>query len=171
MENLLKDMQGLLESQKSLVISSLSKDGSPEISYAPFVMMNNKIYLYLSRAANHYYNLRDNRKCSVMAIEDESKCNTIFARGRLTFVCEANMMENVSEEIFNKFDENHSEKMMSMFKKMDFNMFELDIKSGRLVQGFGKAYDIEFINGEPKFTQSTGAGNGHGGHGHGHTAE
>lgn len=45
-------------------------------------------------------------------------------------------------------------------------MFELTLKNGRLVQGFGKAFDIEFVNGEPKFTQATGARNGHG-----HTAE
>ena len=115
------------------MISSLGKDNNPEISYAPFVMIDNKIYLYLSKAANHYYNLRDNHKCSVMVIEDESTCKTIFARTRVSFKCEANMMDSVSDEIFAKFDEVHDAKMMSMFKNMDFDMFELEIKSGRLV--------------------------------------
>ncbi len=59
-------MENLLKNQKSLMISSLGKDNNPEISYAPFVMIDNKIYLYLSKAANHYYNLRDNHKCSAI---------------------------------------------------------------------------------------------------------
>ena len=60
------NMENLLKSQKSLMISSLGKDNNPEISYAPFVMLDNKVYVYLSKAANHYYNLRENLKCSVM---------------------------------------------------------------------------------------------------------
>ena len=141
-------MENLLKSQKSLMISSLGKGNNPEISYAPFVMLDNKIYLYLSKAANHYYNLRDNQKCSVMIIEDESECKTIFARTRVSFKCKANMITEVSNEIFDKFDEVHDSKMMSMFKKMDFDMFELEIRSGRLVKGFGQAYEIKFVDGK-----------------------
>ena len=157
-------MENLLKNQKSLMISSLDNDNNPAISYAPFVMVNNKIYVYLSKAANHYYNLRDNKKCSVMIIEDESACKTIFARTRVSFNCEANMMESVSDEIFAKFDEVHGAKMMSMFKQMDFNMFELEIKSGRLVKGFGQAYEVSFVDGKVEYTQVTGLGNqvGHG---------
>ena len=157
-------MENLLKNQKSLMISSLGKEEYPEISYAPFVMLDDKIYIYLSKAANHYYNLRDNHKCSVMVIEDESVCKTIFARTRVSFTCEANMMDSVSDEVFAKFDEVHDAKMMSMFKKMDFDMFELDIKCGRLVKGFGQAYDIKFVDGKPELTQVTGIGNqmGHG---------
>ena len=76
-------------------------------------MINDKFYIYLSKAANHYYNLRDNHKCSVMMIEDENVCKTIFARTRVSFNCEAKMMEDVSEEIFAKFDEIHDAKMMT----------------------------------------------------------
>ena len=157
-------MENLLKNQKSLMISSIDKDNNPAISYAPFVMIGEKIYVYLSQAANHYYNLRDNKKCSVMIIEDESEAKTIFARARVSFNCEAKMLDEVSEEVFAKFDEVHDAKMMAMFKKMDFNMFELDIKGGRLVKGFGQAFEIKFVNGEVQSTQVTGSGEkmGHG---------
>ncbi len=157
-------MENLLKNQKSLMISSIDKNNNPAISYAPFVMIGEKIYLYLSKAANHYYNLRDNKKCAVMLIEDESVANTIFARARLSFDCEAKMLTEVSEEIFDKFYEIHDSKMVSMFRKMDFDMFELDIKVGRLVKGFGQAFEIKFVNGEIQSTQVTGAGEtvGHG---------
>ena len=148
-------MENLLKNQKSLMISSLGKDQNPEISYAPFVMLDNKIYVYLSKAANHYYNLRDNHKCSVMIIEDESAAKTIFARARVSFNCESNMMDSVSDEIFSKFDEVHDAKMMSMFKKMDFDMFELEIKSGKLVKGFGQAYEVKFVGEKVEYTQVT----------------
>ena len=98
-----------------------------------------------------------------MIIEDESTCKTIFARTRVSFKCEANMMQSVSDEIFAKFDEVHDAKMMAMFKKMDFDMFELSINSGRLVKGFGQAYEIKLVDGKPEYTQVTGVGNmGHG---------
>ncbi len=77
-----------------------------------------------------------------MLIEDESVANTIFARARLSFDCEAKMLTEVSEEIFDKFYEIHDSKMVSMFRKMDFDMFELDIKVGRLVKGFGQAFEV-----------------------------
>lgn len=151
-------MENLLKNQKSLMISSIDKDNNPVISYAPFVMIGEKIYVYLSKVADHYYNLRDNKKCSVMLIEDESLAKTIFARARLSFDCEAKMLEEVSESVFDKFDEVHDAKMMAIFKNMDFYMFELDIKLGRLVKGFGQAFEIKFVNGEIQSEQVTGIG-------------
>lgn len=157
-------MENLLKKQKSLIISSIDSEGNPAISYAPFVMIGEKIYVYLSRVAEHYYNLRDNHKCSVMIIEDENESRTIFARTRLSFTCEANILTEVSEDIFNKFDEVHDPKMMSMFKNMDFDMFELDIKVGRLVKGFGQAFEVKFVDGNIESIQVTGVdkGKGHG---------
>ena len=143
-------MEELLKNQKSLIISSLGRDKSPQISYAPFIMIEDKIYVYLSRVAEHYYNLRDNKECSVMLIEDESKCRTIFARTRLSFQCEAKLFNGKNEKIFEEFDRVHDSKMMAMFKNMDFELFELNIKIGRLVKGFGQAFDVKLENG--KFT-------------------
>lgn len=110
-------------------------------------MIGEKIYVYISKSANHYYNLRDNKKCAVMLIEDESVAKTIFERAILSFDSETKMLNEVSEEIFAKFDYIHDYKMMSMFKKMDFGMFELDVKIGIIVKGFGKVFEIKFVNG------------------------
>ena len=64
-------MENIINNQKSLMISSLNENKLPEISYAPFVMIDKDIYLYLSKAASHYYNLTNDKNCSVMIIEDE----------------------------------------------------------------------------------------------------
>ena len=151
-------MEKLIQSKKSLLISSLNKEGLPEISYAPFVMINDEIYVYLSKAANHYYNLSDNKKCSVMVIEDESEAKVIFARQRVSFECESTKLANIDEDVFNKFSEIHGDSMMMALKNLDFDMFKLTLKKGRLVQGFGKAYDVVFEDGSYELVPVTGIG-------------
>ena len=150
-------MENLLKTQKSLMISSLNKDNQPEISYAPFIMKDKDIYIYISKAANHYYNLLENKNCSVMAIEDESACKSIFARQRVSFNCEANMLKEVDEDIFEEFENIHGQ-MMMVLKSLDFDMFKLDIKDGRLVKGFGQAFDVKVNDGEFELTQVMGMG-------------
>ncbi|MGL5711902.1 MAG: HugZ family protein [Paraclostridium sp.] len=151
-------MEKLIQSKKSLMISSLNKEGFPEVSYAPFIMINDKVYIYLSQAANHYYNLSENKNCSIMIIEDESEAKVVFARQRVSFECEANKLIAVEEEIFNKFDEVHSESMMMVLKNLDFDIFKLKLKKGRLVQGFGKAYDVVFNESGYELLHVTGIG-------------
>lgn len=150
-------MENLLKTQKSLMISSLNKDNQPEISYAPFIMKDKDIYIYISKAANHYYNLLENKNCSVMAIEDESACKSIFARQRVSFNCEANMLKEVDDDIFEEFENIHGQ-MMMVLKSLDFDMFKLDIKDGRLVKGFGQAFDVKVNDGEFELTQVMGIG-------------
>lgn len=151
-------MENLLKNQKSIMISSLNKNNEPAISYAPFVIDNNEIYIYISKAADHYYNLLENKKCAVMAIEDEKECKTIFARERVSFNCEAEKINDNLEKVFKLFDEVHGSQMMMVLRTMDFDLFKLTIKDGRLVKGFGKAYDIEIENNEFKLNQVQGTG-------------
>lgn len=56
-------MEKLIQNQKSLVISSLNINNIPEASYAPYIIIENNAYVYLSKAANHYYNLIENKNC------------------------------------------------------------------------------------------------------------
>lgn len=151
-------MEKLIQSKKSLMISSLNKQGFPEISYAPFIMIDNEIYIYLSQAANHYYNLSNNKNCSIMIIEDESESKVIFARQRVSFECEATKLANVDQVVFDKFDEIHGASMVMALKNLDFDMFKLTLKKGRLVQGFGKAYDVVFKDGGYELLPVTGIG-------------
>ena len=151
-------MENLMQRQKSIIISSLNSNNLPEISYAPFVMVDNNIYVYLSKAANHYYNLSKNKNCSLMIIEDEKDSKTIFARERVTFEGEAVKLGSVDECVFDKFDEVHGDSMMSVLKKMDFDMFKIGIKKGRYVKGFGQAFDIIFKAGKYELVHVTDIG-------------
>lgn len=137
-----------LFNQKTIMISSLTQEGEPFISYAPFVKVEDKVYIYLSKAAEHYFNLLKNPNVAIMMIEDEAKAKTVFARARLSFKATATMMKEVPENIWEAFEEAQGKQMVQMLRKMDFDMFELQLHQGRLVKGFGQAYDVELKDGE-----------------------
>lgn len=134
--------------QKSLMISSLTQEGRPFVSYAPFVKVEEKIYIYISKAAEHYYNISQNPEISIMLIEDEQASKTVFARCRVSFNAVASKLEEVSSSLWEAFEAVQGSELLQVLKTLDFDMFELDLHTGRLVKGFGKAYDIHFENGE-----------------------
>ena len=47
-------MENLIKNNKTLIISSLDKENNARISYSPFVYMNNNLYIYISKVAEHY---------------------------------------------------------------------------------------------------------------------
>ena len=141
-------MKNLLNTQKTTFMSTLDENNFPQASYAPFVIKEDKMYIYISRITEHYRNLMSNDKISVMIIEDESNSQILFARKRVSFTGTAKKVDSVSDDVLEKFDENHTKKMMDVLKGMDFNFFEISLSKGRLVEGFGKAFDLKYINGD-----------------------
>ena len=83
--------------QKSLMISSLTE-------MAPFAKVGDKIYIYISKAAEHYYNISRNPKIAIMLIEDEAASKTVFARCRVSFNATATKMEEVPDSIWEAFE-------------------------------------------------------------------
>ncbi|MGL5148970.1 MAG: HugZ family protein [Clostridium sp.] len=150
-------MENLINSKKTLMISSIDNEGNPSISYAPFIMKDKYLYIYISKTAPHYTNIDSDRKIDVMIIEDESEAKSLWARGRASFMCTAKLADN-EEEILNLYEEIHGSNIMSVLKTMDFNVFKLSIINGRLIKGFGQAFKIEIEDGEWKVTQIVGDG-------------
>lgn len=140
-------MENLIKNNKTLIISSLDKENNARISYSPFVYMNNNLYIYISKVAEHYNNILNNGNISVMIIEDEKDAKVTFARNRVSFSGKAARIED-NEEIFEEFSKKQGENIMNMLRKMDFNIFEIVIENGRYVEGFGKAFDIINENGQ-----------------------
>ncbi len=143
-------MKELLEKQKTMFISSLDENNLPQASYAPYVMIEDRVYIYISEVAEHYRNLERNENVAFMIIEDESFSENLFVRKRVSFRGKAKKILDVPEDIKKKFEAIHGENMMNLLYKMDFNFFEINITSGRLVEGFGKAFDLIYENGEWK---------------------
>lgn len=144
-------MEELLAHQKTLVLSTLTTENTPAISYAPYIMQDNNIYIYISQTAEHYHNLINNPACALMIIEDENQSKTVFARQRVSFIAQATLVED-DEEVYEWFKAGQDEKMVERLRTMDFSFFKLTLKKGRLVKGFGQAFDITYTNGVSNLT-------------------
>lgn len=132
------------EGMKTLLLSTTDENGRPFISYAPFVKVGGKFYIYISRIANHYRHLEERSAVDVMLIADEAETANLFARERARFTCEArNIGEEGNEEIFDQFKQTFSPQLITMLRSLDFSLFELVPSEGRYVVGFGQAYDID----------------------------
>ena len=134
------------DSLTSIMMSTVDEEGTPFISYAPFVKKDNKIYIYASKIAPHYRHMESNPAADIMLIEDEASTANMFARQRARFVCTARNIGNEGhEEIFKLFGDTFNAKMMDMLRTLDFSLFELTPSKGRYVVGFGQAYDIDLM--------------------------
>ncbi|CAD7286969.1 HugZ family heme oxygenase [Campylobacter suis] len=138
---------------KTVIISS-QKDGKSVSSYAPFVKVENEIYITLSSVAEHYHAIKQNPdKISVMFLQDEAEAKSAFARVRVSFEAAASFMSDEDRErIFDKFEEKFSDDPSLKFIRAmkDFYVVKISLGKGRYVKGFGAAFDtqgFEILNG------------------------
>lgn len=135
-----------LEQFKSAVISTIDIDNNPFSSYAPILRLDNIFYVHISDIARHSQNIKSNKKASLFFIEDESKTQNIFARKRIVFQCNAQMIEKDGlkyNNILDTFEETIEEDTIKHLRTMkDFNLFEFSVYRGEAIFGFGQAYDI-----------------------------
>ncbi|WP_417324691.1 HugZ family protein [Halarcobacter sp.] len=141
-----RSIKEFLSEFKSLVISSLDEHNLPFTSYAPFILKDNKFYVYLSTMAKHSHNLTKNKNSSIFFIEDEQNCENIFARKRVVYQCFTKKLSRDTDEfneLISLFEDKHGS-TVSMLKDMkDFSFFEFEVVSGEAILGFGKAYNLE----------------------------
>lgn len=147
-----------LYNQKTIMMSTTTKESVPAISYAPYVKIENEFYIFISETAVHYHHLMNNPQIAIMLIEDEKDTKILFARTRMTLNCKAKKLETINEAAWDLFKEQYGEQMMAPLKQMDFDMFQLTPENGRIVKGFGQASTIQIVNGEMVLTPITGEG-------------
>lgn len=141
--------QALLNQSRSLILATVSPDGRPLASYAPFIVDDRRqFYILISQLAAHTANLRQTGQASIMLIEDEGVAAQIFARRRVTFQCQATLVARDSAEgeaVLTDYEARFG-RMAGLLKSLpDFQLFRLAPQSGSLVLGFGQVYQI---NGE-----------------------
>lgn len=146
LEQKLKDeIIGFLDSRKSLLISSITENGKPYASYAPFAIGDDCIYVMLSEIAVHATNLQINPVASVLIIEDEDTASELFARKRVNYSMSAECIQ-LKDERWNGgvqiLAERHGERINNLSELQDFKLFKLNPTGGRYVKGFGRAYTL-----------------------------
>ncbi|MEW5958118.1 MAG: pyridoxamine 5'-phosphate oxidase family protein [Chloroflexota bacterium] len=137
----------LLTNQQSLMLATVNEDGSPLVSYSPYIVDEHKqFYIFVSQLAAHTANLRQRgEQVSLMLIEDEAAAAQVFARRRVTFQCQATPVARHSDEWREVIDRyrNRFGKLVDLLGALpDFQLFKLSPTLGRLVVGFGQAYTL-----------------------------
>ena len=84
---LVVDYHALISAQRSLLLATSNSEGDAEISYAPYVRIEQEFYLFVSELARHTGNMLRCRRASVMFIQPEAEAVNLFARRRLIFTC------------------------------------------------------------------------------------
>lgn len=138
--------QTFLQTQKTVMISSITAEGLPLISYAPYILNEGKLYIYISRISDHYASIQQSECIQAMLIADEVHSPNLFARERLRFVCRPRLVEEHTHEVvFQQFEEKFKKPMIDLLRGLDFSLFELTPLEGRYVVGFGKAFDVNLL--------------------------
>lgn len=136
-----------LDAFQSLVLSTVTPEGLPQASYAPFVRdAQGNFYIFVSGLAAHTQNLHSQPVASILFIEDEQDCHNFFARRRLTYHCTVRWLPRETSEweaIVSQFQAQFGEIIGLLRGLQDFQIAGLEPQSGRFVVGFGAAYAIE----------------------------
>lgn len=139
------EIEELKQNIKTIMLSTVDKDGTPNVSYAPFVIHNGEYQVLISTIARHARNLQEVPKVSLMLIDDETKSRQIFARRRLTFDATSRVVERENQEwepSIAALKARHGDLIDELSKMQDFKLFCFKPSSGLFVKGFGKAFDV-----------------------------
>ncbi|RUM91847.1 MAG: HugZ family protein [Thiomicrospira sp.] len=136
----------LIHSQQSLLLSTLSDPKTPHASYAPFILSQETLYIFVSALAQHTSNLLNHPQASVLIMEPEEKAETIFARQRIQLQMKSHPIsreEALWQSTLDTFESHFGEIIQTLRSLPDFHLFQLHPISGLYVKGFGQAYPLD----------------------------
>ncbi len=146
-ERLIEQMRTFIGSFKSLHYAVVTPEGLPEVGYAPFVLANDPyaFLVYVSDLAKSARNLKRSGVCTVFFIEAEEQAEEVFARKRVTLVCQAQVIardEVLWSSYLDQFQEQFGEVVQTLRSLTDFDLIRLVPGQGRYVTGFAQAYSV-----------------------------
>ena len=151
LEDITKRYHELIASQQTLLLSTASANGVPDISYAPFVRDHAGLfYIYVSEMACHTANLLNNPQASILFIRPESESRNLFARERAVLNCSVKEIirdDEIYTDRIQALQDKFGEVVSLLRSLSDFHLFALRPESGRYVIGFGRAFTINVNDG------------------------
>lgn len=146
-DNIYAEYNEFAEQFKSVILSSVNEDGSPHASYAPFVRdPDGYFYIFVSGLAKHTQNINGGKRVSILFIQNEESTAQPFARKRLTFDCDTEVIERdepMWTNIMAGFTQRFGSFMETLMSLSDFVLIRIQPSSGIYVKGFGDAYSIK----------------------------
>lgn len=141
----IEEAHALVSAQQTVQLATCSSAGQPEASYAPYVELEGRYFIYVSELARHCANLAATGRCAALFIESEADAKTPFARRRLTLHCTAQEVERndaLFEQVMDQFQARFGKFMDAIRPLLDFHLYQLTPVQGSLVTGFAKAYTL-----------------------------
>lgn len=153
--SLIQNYHRLIQSQQTLLLSTVTEQGKPESSYAPYVRdAEGVFYIFVSELATHTKNMLQNRQASILFIQPEHQAKNLFARQRAIFDCAINEIQRQDEQYHKKmliFRGAFGETVELLQSLPDFHLLALTPVSGKYIAGFGKAFSIDTVNDSLQF--------------------
>jgi len=134
------------QTQKTLQLSTLTAEGKPNGSYSPFIVdKRGNYYIFVSQLASHTQDLLVNPQASILLIQDEAETRQIFARRRISYQCDVEVVTQDDADYLPMLDtmEQRFGNVVELLRSLpDFILFRLKPYQGQYVKGFGKAYKL-----------------------------
>ncbi|OOE33996.1 heme utilization protein HutZ [Salinivibrio kushneri] len=130
---------------RTLQLATVDAQGKPNVSYAPFAQLEDGFYILISEIARHARNLQQNPQVSLMMIEDESGAKQIYARQRLSFDANAELVMRDTtawQTGISALSHRFGDIIDSLSGLADFHLFRLKPENGLYVKGFGQAFQV-----------------------------
>ncbi len=150
LQKLESDYRALIDSQLTLLLATSSGNGDADISYAPYLYVENVFYVYVSELAKHTGNMLQRRQASVMFIQPEAEAANLFARQRLIFNCRVAEIGKDNQSYSAVLDAMHDRfgEVVGVLRSLsDFHLLALMPLHGQYVAGFGKAFSVDVGSG------------------------
>lgn len=143
-------MEVLQRECRTLLMATLSPQGLPEMSYAPYAAGEGCYYVFISELAAHTRNLLASSELSVLFIRDEQACRNLFARERLSWRCHARevLPGEEYEQGLERLEAAQGQMIAMLRGLSDFRLFALEPQQGTYVVGFGKAFEVDASTGQ-----------------------
>ena len=138
-------LRELEENLQSLMLATVDDRGRPGISCAPFIRHGDAFYVFVSRLSPHTAQLLRATQVAAMLVEDESATAQMYARRRVSYLCQVQVIER-QDELFARvlvlLEGRFGPVVATLRSLPDFILFRLTPVAGRFVAGFGQAYDL-----------------------------
>ncbi len=145
-DDLLHEVREFQSAFRSVLMATVNQDGVPEASYAPYVTDDNgSYYVFVSGLARHTRDFQETGHVSLQFIENEDSAQNLFARRRLTLLCDVSVIPRespVGEEILDHFMQSFGRFINTLCGLSDFQLFRLNPRCGLYVRGFGQTFRV-----------------------------
>ena len=137
-----KEVLTMLANARVLFLASVNQFSLPEASSVPFLFLDDRFWIFVSRLSDHTQNLSQSNVASLMLLKNLDNESDPFTIERIGFSCLAEEVHQSKNEILDLMTKKLGDTVTLLRQLPDFHLFALQPESGRYIKGFGQTYRI-----------------------------